>query len=128
MGHPYSNRNMNTFANGMHDYRNKLGAYSGQQKHIVANSSSADVDIENDLGSEYLNCRYIKVDVTGIIAIDYRGDNGVLRHEVLVASVGADIKIPNVVKVYRYYVGTTSCTSQVYTDAGVAVVGIKLCF
>ena len=104
--------------------RNQLKAYSGQQKHYVANCSSGNVS----LTGEDAKCRYAKVDVAGIIKVDYLSDNGNQRTEVLQVSQGEIIRIPNIYTVYRYYVGTTSCTSQVYTDAGALVTGIKLCY
>lgn len=111
-------------ANMISDERNQLKMYSGQQRHVVCDCTSGDAVVADaDLG-----CRFAKVDDTGIIKINYKADNGQERTEVLVANAGEIIKIQNITRVYRYYVGTTACTTTVYTDAGAAVVGIKLCY
>lgn len=116
---------LSKFFAAMSEERNQLKAYSGQQRHYVADSSSADVTLTGD----NLKCRYAKVDVTGIIKVSYTTDNGGSEMtEVVNAVAGSIIQIPNITKVYRYYVGTTPCTAQVYTDAGSAVVGLKLCY
>lgn len=124
MPFPYSNEGPNKFAKTMKPWRQWLNAYSGQQNHYVADASSGDATIPDG----YLNCRFVKVDVTGIIKIDYDGDNGITRTEVLTATAGVDIKIANIVKVYQNYKAATACTAQVYGSDGLAVVGLKLCF
>lgn len=128
MPFPYGQEAQNQFAQTMKAFRNQLSMYSGQQNHYVVNVASADVDLTTVEEGKWLNCRYATVDTTGIIKYDYKGDNGKSRTEVKVAVAGTIIQVPNIVKVYRYYIETTSCTAEVYTDAGVSVVGIKLCF
>jgi hypothetical protein len=124
MSVPYTSIGANIFAKVMKPFREKLSAYSGQQYHYVADASSSDVT----LSGNQLNCRYAKVDVTGIIKIDYKGDNDSTRTEVLIAVAGAIIQIPNITKVYQNYKAATACTAQVYGSDGLAVVGLKLCY
>jgi hypothetical protein len=112
------------YSNTVDEEKNQIRFFSGQQNHKVCDSSSADVP----LTGEDAKCRYAKVDVTGIIKVTYKSDGGADRTEVLVANAGEKILIPNITTVYRYYVDTTPCTAQVYTDAGALVVGLKLCY
>jgi len=110
--------------NSMNNERNQLKAYSYQQRHLVCNCTEDNVV----LTGEDAKCRYAKIDTAGIIKVDYQSDNDVSRTEVLSVSAGEVVKIPNITKVYRYYVGTTACTTKVYTDAGLLVTGLKLCY
>jgi hypothetical protein len=93
----------------------------GTAHHEVCNAASG-----NAVPS-MTNCRFIYVDVAGIIKIDFTDDHdGTTETEVLYLPAGVPFHRRNVTKVYRYYTGTTSCTAQVYDDTGAAVVGLKL--
>lgn len=75
------------------------------------------------------NCRALSVDTDGIIKIDYKDDyGGTTTTEVKTVKAGIFYQIRNVVKVYRYYTGTTEGTT-VYLISGSnasLVVGVKL--
>lgn len=73
------------------------------------------------------DCRAIKSDVDGVVKYDYQPE-GVTAAKTAVCYLpaGAWIQIKNVVKVYRYYTGTTDITTQAYKPDGTIVNGLKL--
>lgn len=119
------NQPLNRYLDASKNGRDSVRAIGGQVNHYVANCASADCTIPE----EYLGCRYLEADSDGgIIKVTYTGDNGVARTEVKNLQPGEIWRVSNVTIVHRYYVDTTPCTTQVYTDAGVLVTGIKLRF
>lgn len=103
--------------------RDDVRSILGSAGHYVADASSADVT----LAAAQQKCRYFTVDVEGIIKFDYTDDAGNTYTRVMIASPGVNHYL-NITKVYRYYVGTTACTAQSYTDAGALIVGICVHF
>jgi hypothetical protein len=99
------------------DIRSILGAAG----HYIADCSSADVDVP----AANQHCRYFECDTEGIIKFDYKDDAGDTHTVVMKAKEGVN-HYPNVVKVYRYYTGTTSCTAQAYDASGSLITGIRL--
>lgn len=94
----------------------------GYIEHEVLDASSGNAD-----ASTILNCRGIKVDTAGIVKIDYTKQNGNTDTEVLYLNGGLIHQVRNVIRLYRYYTGTTDGTAACYGDDGVAITNaIKL--
>lgn len=73
------------------------------------------------------NCRFVWVDVAGIIKFDYKSKNGSVTKTMVRSLVQGVNQFTDVSSVYRYYKDTTACTAQVYDDSGNLVTGICLC-
>lgn len=119
-----SEENLSKYTNNASEVRNRLFMYGPIQKHVVCNVTGGNYTVP--AAEKY--CRFIKCDSTGIFKVDYTDDKQMPRTWVGVLTAGENLYIPNVTLVYRYYVGTTAITAQTYTDAGVLVNGIRLCF
>ena len=100
---------------------NNVREIVGTGEHEVIDCSSDDA-----VPARIDNCRYFMVDVEGIVKFDYKDNWGTTRTRVMNCLPGIN-QWRNIVKVYQYYVDTTSCTAQSYSDAGALVTGITLC-
>jgi hypothetical protein len=99
----------------------------GVNEALVVSSASADQNASNNSSMDgFQNCRAISCDSAGIIKLGLRDNNGTESIMVMNMVGGVIYPIRNVQKVYKYYVGTTACTAQTFTEAGVLVVGIRL--
>ena len=73
------------------------------------------------------NCRAIMSDTGGEIAVDmYDPWTNTTATHVLSLPGQMWVQYGNITKIYRYYVGTTATTSQIYNPAGSLVNGLKL--
>lgn len=100
---------------------------SGGTDTTMISSASADQTVDNNASlAAFSNCRFITVDSGGILKIGLLDSGGVEKTVVLRLVAGAVYPIRNVVRVYRYYVGTTPCTATSFTAAGVETVGVHL--
>lgn len=80
-----------------------------------------------DPPEDFRNCRYIKADVGGICRIRYVNDKGGHCEETLVLVTATLMPVRNVVRLWRYYIGSTAGTCEVYnSNGGLIVNAIKL--
>ncbi len=74
-----------------------------------------------DAAATFTACKAITADEGGIVKVDYRDEFGTLKTEVLVLIAGVDKPLINVVKLYRYYTGTTAGTAKCYNSSGSSI-------
>lgn len=116
---------MNKYTNTSSSDRDRLRMYGGQQNHLTVNMTAEAGNYT--VPDAYKNCRYLEVDVTGIVKVDYDDDGAHSRTETKIVNAGELWRVPNVTRVYYYYTGTTQMTAQVMLDDGSAtVLGVKL--
>ena len=100
----------------------------GYSDTYFLNASSADAT--PTISATYTNwgnCRGISADSTGLVKIDYKNAKGETVTEVTMLVQGVIRPVRNVIKLYRYYTGTTAGTAKSYTSAGVVTTNaIKL--
>lgn len=81
----------------------------------ILDASSADASAS----ATWTNCRAISVDSSGVVKIAYLNVSGDTITEVKKLVEGGIYPIRNVVKLFRYYTGTTAGTARSYSTAGV---------
>ena len=116
-----SDRITNPKTQNASEERNELRMFSGMQAHYTCNTSGGGtitIPVANK------NCRYVEVDVSGLIRLTYQDDHQNSRTITRYVSQGEIFRAQNVVSVD----GDTT-TAQVYPDAGgSATAGIRLIF
>ena len=87
----------------------------------VSDYELLDASADNAEASTILRDRCIWCDVGGIIKIAYLNKKGDEVIEVITMPGAQIVQIRNVIRLYRYYVGTTAGTAKCYSSAGLAI-------
>ena len=99
----------------------------GANESLVIFVNAANQDGDNNATFDFFqNCRAISCDVAGIIKFGVRKSDGTESVTIMQMNAGVMYPIRNVMRIYRYYVGTTACTAQSYNEVGTLNVGIHL--
>lgn len=87
------------------------------------NCTAADYDVPADKQC----CRAIRSDNGGEVKVRlFDPWTSTYCDDVMILPAGSWVQSGNVVKVYRYYTGTTAAVSEIMDSTGVAVKGVKL--
>lgn len=96
----------------------------GYHEYEILDASSADAT-----PATVDNCRAIKADGAGIIRVDYeKKDEGIVTEVMHINAGQPPMPVRNVVKLHRYYTGTTAGTATCYSgvDGSTITNAIKL--